>query len=223
MLAWVAFGAEWALAEKVSINGYTKRITVNAGVTSLDIRSDVYSAWVRWYLKVDNSRWLPAMRYSGADPIPGGETGVTFFLINGWKLEYDPNLVAVSGVLYSDDYATAFWSAADQPLFPATVSSLVNSAVTTQNVVTGDLSAVPASVWGHSTRTLTASNDPTKEQIAAQVRTELAAELLRILELAKLHGLVAGSPLVVSPTARSSSGITQTINTVGDTTTVSRT
>lgn len=143
-LAWVAFGEEWALAEKVSFNGVTKRITVNAGVTSLNIREDVYSAWVRWLELDDNARFLPAMRYSGGDPIPGGETGVTFFLSNDWKLEYDPNVVAIAGVLYSDDYATPYWSATDQPIFPATVSSLVNSAVVTQNVVTGDLSTVPS-------------------------------------------------------------------------------
>ena len=60
-LAWAAFGAEWALAEKVSFNGVTKRITVNAGVTALDIREDVYSAWVRW---VPASAWPCASRAS---------------------------------------------------------------------------------------------------------------------------------------------------------------
>lgn len=141
-LAWIAFGEEWSLAEKVSFNGVTKRITVNAGVTTLDIREDVYSAWVRWLELDDNARFRLAMRVSGFDPIPGGFTGATYFMINNWKLEYDPNVVAVAGVLYSDDYATPYWSAADQPIYPATVSSLVNSAVVTQNVVTGDISTV---------------------------------------------------------------------------------
>jgi hypothetical protein len=222
VIVWAAHGAEWALAEKVSFNGVTKRITVNAGVTALSIRDDVYSAWVRWIEREDNARFFPAMRYSGGDPIPGGETGVTFFMTNGWKLEYDPNIVAVSGVLYSDNYATAYWSVTDEPIYPATVAALVNSAVSTQNVVTGDLSSVPLNVWTYLNRSLTTSSDPTKEQIATQVRTELAAELLRIIEIAKLHGLVNGSPLVVSPTTRTAGGIEQTISTVGDTTTVTR-
>lgn len=221
IVAWSAWGEEWALAEKVSFNGVTKRITVNSGVTALSIRDDVYSAWVRWLERDDNARFLPAMRYSGGDPIPGGETGVTFFTTNGWKLEYDPNVVAISGVLYSDNYATPYWSATDQPIYPATVAALVNSAVSYQNVVTGDLSSVPGSVWAHATRTLTASLDPTKEQIAAQVRTELAAELTRILEIAKLHGLI--DPLVVSQTQRSAGSLVQTIATAPDgTTTVTR-
>lgn len=134
-LIWGAWGTEWALEEKVSFNGTTRQITVNAGVTALSIRDDVYAAWVRW---TEREPWATrAMRFSGGDPIPGGETGVTFFMINDWKLIYDPNIVAASGVLYSEDYATAYWNAAGEPIYPATVSALVNSAVSTQNVVTG--------------------------------------------------------------------------------------
>lgn len=222
-ILWQAWAEEWALAEKVSFNGTTKRITVNAGVTELDIRADVYSAWVRWVTREDNARYLRAMRYTGLDLIPGGFTGDTYFMINGWKLEYDANVVAVNGVLFSDDYATPYWSAADQPIYPATVAALVNTATTTQNVVTGTAlteAQTAAAVWAAATRTLT---EPTKEQIAAQVRTELAAELNRILELAKIHGLVTGTPLVVSPTTRSAGDISQTITTATGTTTVART
>jgi hypothetical protein len=216
---WAAHGAEWALAEKVSFNGVTKRITVNAGVTALDIREDVYSAWIRWIEREDNARFRVAMRVSGFDPIPGGFTGATYFTTNGWKLEYDPNVVAIAGVLYSDDYATPYWSATDQPIYPAVVSSLVNSAVVTQNVVTGDLSTVPTAVWQAATRTLTADGE---SDIAAQVRIALAAELSRILELAAIHGLVAGQPLTVTATARSSGAVSQTISESGGTVTVSR-
>lgn len=220
---WQAHGEEWLLYEKVSFDGPAKRIIVNENVTTLSIRDDVYSAWVRWIERDDNAKFLPAMRYSGGDPIPGGETGVTFFTTNGWKLQYDANVVAINGVLYSDNYPTPYWSASDQPIYPATVSALVNSAVSYQNVVTGDLSSVPASVWGHATRTLTADAGPTKEQIAEQVRAELAAELTRILELAKIHGLVSGQPLTVTQTTRSAGGIVQSITEAGSGTTVTRT
>lgn len=220
---WQAYGDEWLLYEKVAFDGPAKRIVVNENVTSLNIREDVYSAWVRWVERDDNTKFLPAMRFSGGDPIPGGETGVTFFLANGWKLEYDANVVAIAGVLYSDNYATPYWSASDQPIYPATVAALVNSAVVTQNVVTGDLSTVPGSVWGHATRTLTASQDPTKEQIADQVRIALAEELGRIIELAKIHGLVLGSPLQVTQNARTAGGIVQSITEAGSGTTVTRT
>lgn len=179
---WGAWGEEWAASEKVSFNGVTKRITVNAGVTSLNLRSDVYSAWVRWVTREENARFLQAMRGSGADPIPGGETGVTLFLMNGWKLCYDPNEVAVSGVLYSEDYATAFWSLdAASPIYPATVSSLVNSSVSYTNVVTGTAltqQETADAVWQAASRTLTASLDPNVSQIAAAVLAQILASVV---------------------------------------------
>jgi hypothetical protein len=144
---WISHGEEWLAAEKVNFNGVTKQIVVNSGVTSLDIRQDVYSAWVRWTEREENSQYLPAIRFSGLDPIPGGFTGDVYFLINGWKLLYDPRNVAISGVLYSDDYSTPYYFVEDaSPVFPATVSSLVNTAVTQENVVTGDLDSVIAAL-----------------------------------------------------------------------------
>lgn len=53
---------------------------------------------------------------------------------------------------------------------------------------------------------------PSAASIAAQVRTELAAELLRITEVAKIHGLVQGVNLVVTPTSRTAGDIAQTIS-----------
>lgn len=182
MIVWAAHGAEWGLAEKVSFNGISRRITVNAGVTLLDIREDVYSAWIRWLEREDNTRFPLAMRQTGFDPIPGGFTGGTYFLRNGWKLEYDPNVVAVNGVLYSDDYPTPYWSSADQPIYPATVSALVNSAVITQNVVTGDLGAVP-----------------TTAQIAAAILALLQSNTIPV-DLAKIRGqTVNGSGTAEDP------------------------
>ena len=181
-LTWAAWGVDWELDEKVSFNGTTKQITVHDGVTSLDIRADVYSAWVRWVARDANARFMQAMRVSGADPIPGGETGATFFLVNGWKLCYDPNTVAVAGVLYSEDYGTAFWSLDGlNPIYPATVSSLVNSAVSYQNVVSGTaLTAEQTAnaVWQAAARTLTASLDPNASQIAAAVLAEILASVV---------------------------------------------
>lgn len=55
--------------------------------------------------------------------------------------------------------------------------------------------------------------------MADAVRTELQAELLRIAELAQLHGLVVGTDLVVTPTSRTAGSVVQTIT--GDGTTIS--
>ena len=142
---WISHGEEWLAAEKVNFNGVTREIRVNEGVTTLDIREDVYSAWVRWVERGDNERYYFAMRFTGLDPIPGGFTGDTYFMINNWKLLYDPRVVAITGVLYSDDYDTPYYFVEDgSAVFPATVSSLVNTATTTSNVVTGDLDDIIA-------------------------------------------------------------------------------
>lgn len=60
---------------------------------------------------------------------------------------------------------------------------------------------------------------PTAGEIAAAVRADLAAELLQLTKISKIHGI--GVPLVVSPTSRSAGDLVQSITTVGDTTTVS--
>lgn len=62
----------------------------------------------------------------------------------------------------------------------------------------------------------------TTEGIATAVRTELQAELLRVIELAKIHGLVIGSDLVVTPTSRSAGAVQQSITDASGTTTVAR-
>lgn len=58
--------------------------------------------------------------------------------------------------------------------------------------------------------------------LADAVRTELGVELARIIELSKIHGLVMGADLVVTPTSRTAGDVVQAIATAGDTTTVSR-
>ena len=58
--------------------------------------------------------------------------------------------------------------------------------------------------------------------LAQAVRTNLQAELTRIVELAQLHGLVVGADLIVTPVSRTAGPVVQTIASAGDTTTVSR-
>lgn len=145
--SWASHGEEWEANEKVSFNGTTRTIQVNAGVTQLDIRSDVYSAWVRWTEREQNERYYLAMRFTGLDVIPDGFTGDSYFLINNWKLLYDPRVVAITGVLFSDDYSTPYYFVEDgSAVFPAQISSLVNTAETTTNVVSGTPESIAAAV-----------------------------------------------------------------------------
>lgn len=140
----------WELGHKVTFDPALRHIIANPGVTNLDIKIDVYSAWKEWVSVGQNSAYPSAARADGGAPIPGGFTGATFFLINEWKLLVNLTEVRINGVLFSDDFDTAYFdSVTAEPVYPATVSSLVNQTVTVQNVVTGDVNAIPANVWNY--------------------------------------------------------------------------
>lgn len=128
MSIWAAWSPDWALYDKVDFDGVNKIIYVHPEVTTLDIRGDVYTSWVDWVALRDNLKFLPAIRTTGLDSIGGGVyTGDVYFLINGWKLSVDLQKVKVTGVLYSDDYDTAYYTPSLVPQYPATVSALVNT------------------------------------------------------------------------------------------------
>jgi len=221
-LIWGAWGIEWELDEKVSFDGEMREIHVHDHAGSLDIRSDLYSAWVRWS---ERESWaLPAIRYAGLDPIPGGFTGDIYFLINGWKVIVNLSLVAVSGVLYSDDYTTAYYTDDMMPQYPATVSSLVNLAVTTQNVVTGDISSIPQAASPVDIATEVRTNlTPELNKINAQVDGLTASQQTMLIEMFKLFGLDPTVPLVVTDTVRQAGPtINQTIQSTANQTIVTR-
>ncbi len=69
------------------------------------------------------------------------------------------------------------------------------------------------------TGTATGGSGPTAAEIAAAVRADLAAELLQLTKVSKLHGI--GVDLVVTPTSRTAGSLVQSISTAGDAVTVS--
>lgn len=178
-----AFAADWQLYHKVTFDGIAKQIIVNEGVTALDIRADVYSAWIEWQAMTGrgNTRFFRAMRYTGLDIIPGGFSGDSYFLINGWKLLVDITKVKVTGVLFSDDYDTPYYQPDLTAVYPATVAALVNTVSNSVNVVTGDISSISV---------------PTSSQNAAAVRSELTPELTAIDNMGVTTAAAVGSRIV---------------------------
>lgn len=118
----------WVLEQKVTFDGPNRLIFVHPNVTTLDIKIDIYSDWKEWAQLDSNSRFHPAIRTIGGDPTTGDLlAGDLYFLINGWKLVVDLNTTRISGVLFSDNFDTAYYDANLNPLFPATVSNLVQT------------------------------------------------------------------------------------------------
>lgn len=179
-LIWGAWSPDWSLNNKVDFDGINKIIYVHPEVTSLDIRSDIYSAWIDWVVLRDNAKFLPAIRYTGYDPIGGGSyTGDTYFLINGWKLSVDLAKVRVTGVLFSDNYDTAYYTPSLAAQYPATVSALVNT-------VSVAATLTPAELWTYENRTLS-TPVPTANQIADA--TWGHSFVSKLLTVAKFLGL----------------------------------
>lgn len=163
----------WTLYHKVTFDGENRIIRVNEGVTELDIKSDIYSDWKEWVKAMpDNAVWLPACRSVGGDPTVSGQTaGDIYFLINNWKLYIDLTKVKVTGVLFSDNFDSAYFDNSGTIQFPAQVSSLVSGITASSE---GSVDA--ASVWSYSSRTLTSPSGPTASEIADAVWDEASAD-----------------------------------------------
>lgn len=158
----------WRLYHKVTFDGENRIIQVNEGVTELDIQKDVYSDWKEWVSSIsDNAVWVPAIRSTGGDPtVDGQKSGDIYFLINNWKLYIDLTKVKVTGVLFSDDFDSAYYDNNGNIQFPAQVASLVSGISSSGGGTT------PADVWNYSTRTLTTAAGPTASEIADAVWDE---------------------------------------------------
>ena len=111
---------------KFYVDEQLKRIVVSPNVTSLDIKSEVYSALKDWFKLYLNSKYDFPIRSIGGDATVTGQfAGDMYFLINGYRMVYDPTKVAVSGILFSDDYDTPWlYSETLNPVYPASVSNL---------------------------------------------------------------------------------------------------
>jgi hypothetical protein len=242
---WASWGADWVLNDKVSFDGINKIIYVHEDVTEFNIRTDLYTSWVDWVALYDHTKFLPAIRVTGLDPIGGGVyTGDVYFLINGWKLAINLQTVKVNGVLFSDDYDTAYYTLGLVAQYPATVSSLVTTVETG-----GGGGATPAEVWSYNNRSLTTAfpTAPTAVQIRQEIdnNSTKMAEILdqidvtqglivgiqgglsgpqatMLLEMYNLLGLDPSKPLVVTETSRTAGDISQMILTDATSTIVQR-
>lgn len=135
----------------------------------------------------------------------------------------------------SDNTTQSLIDTTGGPIFAAPDQVYVTTITTSAGVVTGDISEVQGLVQagmtaqGYTTARAAqldvieaAPTVPTAAANAAAVRAELTAEMTRLLEIAKLHGLVEDAPLRVSATQRTAGDIVQTITEAGGTTIVTR-
>lgn len=141
------------MGAKVSFNPLTKIITItqapSGGVVDLDTKIDIYSDGKEDWINDSNlTKYRFPIRAIGGDQLPGSrKLGSTFFLQYGWRIKpYEANhTLRVEGNLYTDEGDSPFLATngAYTVSIINTVSSLIEAVISTQNVVTGDLSSVP--------------------------------------------------------------------------------
>lgn len=118
---------------KVTFDGPNKLIIVNTGVTSIDVETDLYTAWKQWVLTGGGSIYAAAFRIVGGDVIGTNQYVPTYyFLINNWKVKVENLSVNFSSNLYSDDYLNPF--------------NITNSSVYVQNSDVPDISNITNSL-----------------------------------------------------------------------------
>lgn len=108
------YGSWWNWEEypgqKVAFDGPNKIIYVNEGITTLDVKTDLYSAWKEW--KINSleaphpTAYLNAFTAVGGDPITDTQDlGTTYFLENGWRIQpfasKQSYTLTISGNLYT--------------------------------------------------------------------------------------------------------------------------
>ena len=156
-------------AHKCIFDGETKKIYIDPEINVVDVREDLYSDWKEWTAVRDNSKYPPAIRSTGGDPIGGGQfTGDIYFLINGWQVVADHE-INMTGILFSDDYPSPYIITAGGGVI-ARVSSLAIAYNTGGS--TGGASA--SEIWSYNTRTLTQTptyNGPSAVEIRQEIDT----------------------------------------------------
>lgn len=177
----------WRLYHKVVFDGENRIIRVSEGVTSLDIKKDIYSDWKEWSRISDNAYWPSACRSIGGDvTVQGQRAGDIYFLENNWKLFIDITQVKVTGALFSDNFDTAYHDLKGVPVFPAEVASLV----TTQEVASSNPTLIADAVW----------QDPGADNL-----------LGKVVELWQLAGLGTTAPVTITDNSISFGTVTISI------------
>lgn len=187
----------------ISVNCATKVITVpradlgliSAGLYELSIES--FRLWLKDWEDSEVGMAMPDTHRRNAPVTLAGATyAQTFEVINGYTVTFEDVGSPYTVVCVGANHNLGDVKTVNQ------VSLIVGNSAGLIQVATGA--------------------GPTAEEVATAVRAALTAELQQVTDVARIHGLVSGQPLVVTPSSRVAGPVTQAIDTAGDTVTVTR-
>lgn len=178
----------------LAFDGPNKVISLSAGTSSLGVR-DLWSRWVDWVATGDNSKYLPAFTSIGGDEIDassGTYIPVYAFLQNGWRIKPQE----ANHTLNVSDGILLVAGGGDP--FVNTNGSFVVRVNYQQPV-----QAISFSTGGGG----------------GGLTTEQAGWLQ---DIAKIHGLIPGVPLVITPTSQTAGDVELALSEAGTTITATR-
>ena len=142
--------------EKVVFDVYNKIMFVSDGVTEVDVKEDIYSAYKRFVICSKQSP-TPAA-FENAISAIGGEpltdilnVGSTFFLENGWRIQPyasdEPYQLTINGNLYTREAGGNPFLFAEGASVRLTLSNLVDQVVATAAITDTDYNNIARFVW----------------------------------------------------------------------------
>jgi len=153
--------------QKVAFDGRNKIIYVSEGVTELDVKVDIYSAWKEWTLESPEYPaaigWKRAISAIGGEPLNDTlNVGSTFFLENGWRIQPfasgQPYLLTVNGNIYTREAGGNPFLFAEGVSVNLTRSNLVDQLVASASITEMDYNNIANKVWEYSQSVNTGSN-----------------------------------------------------------------
>ena len=137
--------------EKFIFDGAHKLFIAKPGVTTIDVKVDLYSDWKEELHLSDNMKWLQAMRVIGGDPKGVGTwAGATVFLMHGWKIrpqETDHTLTLAGDLWLDSDTHPGPMFAPTLGGYTVVVDRIISTLVETIATGGGDPSAIAEAVW----------------------------------------------------------------------------
>lgn len=149
----------YAGPEKVTFDSYNKIIFVNEGVTELNVKEDIYSAWKRFILTSKQepraSAFPEAISAIGGEPLTDVlNVGTTFFLENNWRIQPFPSdtnyQLTVNGNLYTREAGGNPFFFAQGASIRLTLSNLVDQVVAAASITPTDYDNIARFVWERS-------------------------------------------------------------------------
>jgi hypothetical protein len=141
-----------------TFDGDNKLVSLTTGILSV---TDLWSRWCDWLATGTNSKYLPAFKQVGGDPvdaIAGTSIPIYCFMLNGWKIrpqEASHTLSVTGGILLVEGGGDPFVNTLGSYVVRVNYSQPVQAITVSTGGTAPSAATVAAAVWTETTRALT--------------------------------------------------------------------